>query len=123
MAQIREVRLVDDTDGGDAAETVEFSLDGKSYEIDLSSENADHLRGALAPYIAAGRRAGGRLRPGRPAPVVTSSNNVLKRSENDAIRKWAQDRGHEISGRGRIAKKIRDAYYAENGAPEFAAAS
>ena len=35
MAQITEVRLLDDLDGGEAAESVAFSLDGKSYEIDL----------------------------------------------------------------------------------------
>ena len=36
VAQIREIRLVDDLDGEAADETVEFGIDGKSYEIDLS---------------------------------------------------------------------------------------
>lgn len=44
-------RLVDDTDGSDAAETVQFSLDGQTFEIDLSVDNAAKLRDALAPYI------------------------------------------------------------------------
>ena len=44
MAQIREVRLVDDLDGEAADETVEFGIDGKNYEIDLSKENAGDLR-------------------------------------------------------------------------------
>jgi hypothetical protein len=35
MAQITEVRLLDDLDGGEAAESVAFNLDGKSCEIDL----------------------------------------------------------------------------------------
>ena len=44
VAQIREVRLVDDLDGEAADETVEFGIDGKNYEIDLSKENAGRLR-------------------------------------------------------------------------------
>jgi len=48
-AQIREVGLVDDLDGQDADETVEFGIDGKNYEIDLSSTaNAGRLRGSAA---------------------------------------------------------------------------
>ena len=40
MAEIREVRLVDDLDGEPADGTVEFGIDGKKYEIDLSEANA-----------------------------------------------------------------------------------
>ena len=55
MAQRVVVTLSDDIDGGEAAETVAFALDGKSYEIDLNPSNAKKLRKALAPYVAAGR--------------------------------------------------------------------
>ena len=48
MAQKVQVLLVDDLDGGEATETVAFSLDGNSYEIDLSSENASKLRKEFA---------------------------------------------------------------------------
>ena len=44
MAQKVEVLLVDDIDGGEADETVSFSIDGTSYEIDLSKKNAAKLR-------------------------------------------------------------------------------
>ena len=40
-------KLVDDLDGGDADETVKFSLDGVQYEIDLSKKNADKMRNAV----------------------------------------------------------------------------
>ena len=43
MAKTVIVRLTDDIDGGDADETVYFSLDGTAYEIDLSTTNADAL--------------------------------------------------------------------------------
>ena len=51
MAQITQVKLVDDLDGGEAAESVAFSLDGKAYEIDLSEKHAAALRDAFAPFI------------------------------------------------------------------------
>ena len=40
MAQKVQVVLIDDLDGGDATETVTFGLDGATYEIDLSEQNA-----------------------------------------------------------------------------------
>ncbi len=62
MAQKVLVSLVDDLDGSEAEETVEFGLDGVSYQIDLSSDNAEELRDALAQYVEHARRAGGRKR-------------------------------------------------------------
>ena len=53
MAQQVRVEMVDDLDGGVAGQTVPFSLDGVSYEIDLSNDNADELRDALARYVSA----------------------------------------------------------------------
>ena len=48
MAKKVTVTLVDDFDGEAAAdETVEFALDGVSYEIDLSAKNATKLRNDL----------------------------------------------------------------------------
>jgi hypothetical protein len=44
MAQKVLVEMVDDIDGEVATQTVPFGLDGVSYEIDLSEENAARLR-------------------------------------------------------------------------------
>src|SRR5260370_38143296 len=67
MAKKVTVTLVDDFDGeGGADETVEFGLDGVSYEIDLSNKNAAKLRNDLKQWVDAGRRVGGRRR-GRSA--------------------------------------------------------
>ena len=55
-----QVVLQDDINGSEPAKTVHFSLDGKAYEIDLSEQNAAALRDALAPWIAAARRASAR---------------------------------------------------------------
>ena len=58
------VSLLDDLDGKAADETVQFALDGVSFEIDLSEKNAKKLRSALQPWVTAGRRTGG----SRPTP-------------------------------------------------------
>ena len=57
MAKTVVVKLTDDIDGGDADESIQFSLDGRSYEIDLNSANAAKLREASpeparAPQLA-----------------------------------------------------------------------
>ena len=69
VAQKVQVLLVDDLDGGEADETVTFALDGVTYEIDLTTANADKLRGLLNPYTDSGRRTGGRVGRGRTKAV------------------------------------------------------
>jgi hypothetical protein len=86
MAQKTIVTLVDDLTG-EAAEninTVEFALDGRAYELDLTQENSAKLRDALAQYVNAARKIGGRrrsgARPGRApksAGSTTGYNSVL----------------------------------------------
>ena len=113
MAQIREIRLVDDLDGEVADETVEFGVDGKNYEIDLSTANAKKLRDALAEFVAAARRAGGRRRGGG-APAAAPRMPSIDREQNQAIREWARKRGMKVSDRGRIPAEVLEAYHKEN---------
>jgi hypothetical protein len=105
MAQKVQVILVDDVDGGDAEESVSFGLDGVSYEIDLSAENAEALREALAQWIGHARRVGGRSRAARsaakPAKVKTDLGEV---------RAWARQSGYTVSDRGRVSAEIMEAY-------------
>lgn len=113
MAQIREIRLVDDLDGKAADETVEFGIDGKNYEIDLSTGNAGRLRDALADFVASGRRAGGRRRAS--AAVATPARRPsIDREQNQAIREWARKRGMKVSDRGRIPAEVLESYHQEN---------
>jgi hypothetical protein len=111
MAKKVTVTLVDDFDGdGPADETVEFSIDGVSYEIDLSARNAKKLRDDLKQWIEAGRRVGGRRRgrsggPGR-------GRATIDREQSAAIREWARRSGHKVSTRGRIPAEIIDAFHA-----------
>jgi hypothetical protein len=111
VAQKVQVLLVDDLSGGEADESVTFALDGATYEIDLSSQNADKLRDVLADYVEAGRKVGGRSSRGRgrtasrgPVAAVSTSQDTAK------IRAWAKDNGYEVNDRGRVPASIREAY-------------
>ena len=107
MAQKVNIVLVDDIDGNDAEETVRFALDGKEYEIDLNSDNAQELRDALALYIAHGRRAsGGRSGGGRGRRSRADSDGPTAAE----IREWARESGWDVSDRGRVSAEIREAY-------------
>ncbi|HEY2095521.1 MAG: hypothetical protein QOI50_7238 [Pseudonocardiales bacterium] len=115
MAQKVTVSLIDDLDGDKADETVEFGIDGKSYEIDLSSSNADKLRDALASFVAAARRPGGRRRSGGGAAASAAARRPsVDREQNQAIRDWARKRGMKVSDRGRIPADVLEAYHQEN---------
>ncbi|MCZ4123971.1 MULTISPECIES: histone-like nucleoid-structuring protein Lsr2 [unclassified Streptomyces] len=101
MAQRVVVSLSDDLDGGEAAETIVFGIDGKSFEIDLSAVNADKLRSALSPYVGAGRKH-------------ARSGKVYQRTavapDPAAVRAWARSNGFDVPPRGRIPKKVYEAF-------------
>jgi hypothetical protein len=107
MAQKVQVLLVDDLDGSEATETVTFGLDGASYEIDLSTGNANKLRKELEPYVEHARKASGsgaaRRRRTRTGPG---------RERSAQIRAWAKQRGYKVNERGRIPANIVAEYEA-----------
>ncbi|UDY23855.1 histone-like nucleoid-structuring protein Lsr2 [Nocardioides sp. Kera G14] len=108
MAQKVQIILEDDLDGGAADETVTFGLDGTTYEIDLTSANAEKLRDALAPYVGHGRKVG--RAGGRPARKA-SSNGGTSPAE---IRAWAKSNGYDVPERGRIPANVKEAFDAAN---------
>lgn len=110
MAQKVTVELVDDLDGtaSDDISTVEFGLDGATYQIDLTDQNASTLRDALAEYVGAARRAGGRIKRGRSSgPAVRP---VVDREQTKAIRDWARHNGFDLADRGRIPATVIEAF-------------
>jgi hypothetical protein len=108
MAQRVQIVLEDDLDGGAAAETVTFGLDGVSYEIDLSDKNAGKLRDEFASWIGHARRSGGRRTTGRRAAGGSSSSS--SRRDLSAVRAWARSNGHQVSDRGRVSAAVQEAY-------------
>jgi hypothetical protein len=108
MARKIQTLLIDDLDGGEAAGTVRFGLDGTEYEIDLSAAHGDELRSALAQYLAHARRAGGTARNA----VRSRRDNV----DNARVREWAKGQGIEIKERGRVPADVVEKYKTAVGA-------
>jgi len=79
MTRKIHVHLIDDLDASEASETVRFEIDGRPYEIDLSSHNAERFRAEIAPYIAHARKVAGygrrrgRASLGRPRGVAPAT--------------------------------------------------
>lgn len=111
MAEIREVRLVDDLDGSEATHTVEFSLDGRYYEIDLSDEHHGELAGALTPFILRARS----VKPVKASPK--GKRDLTRRTYLEAVRAWCKVNQIKVAERGRIPGPILEAY--EAGKPEL----
>ncbi len=109
MAQKVQVILVDDVDGGEAEETVSFALDGVSYEIDVSAENAEALRESIGPWIGHARRVGGRSAARRSAVPKARNGSAVRASLGD-VRSWARENGFQVSDRGRVSSEVMAAY-------------
>jgi Lsr2 len=112
MAQKTTVTLTCDMEAGEkpATETVRFSMDGSSYEMDLCDKHAKQFRDGTAPFVAAGRRVSSRgsARGARRAPGGD-------RERTQAIRAWARKKGLKVSERGRLSADIVANYEASGG--------
>ena len=102
MTQRTIVSLVDDLDGSEASSTVSLGLDSRLYELDLSERNKAKLDKALAPYIAAARKVGGRS--------VNRPNTSGSRPDLQEIRQWASEQGYSVAERGRISADVIAAF-------------
>src|SRR3954447_6373155 len=114
MAQRIQVLLVCDLhdDETPGTETITFTLDGASYEIDLCEQHAVKMRERFATYIGAGRRAGGRgdLAGGR------GGRRRSRGGSGDAarIREWPRSQGLAVPERGRVPAELAEKYAAAN---------
>lgn len=94
MAKKTIITFTDDVDGSEATGTVEFAVDGKAYEIDLSEANKAKLRAAFAPFVEKARPAG---KGGRHLTAVPSSSGKAGTSRNGeaaAKRAWLAENGY-----------------------------
>lgn len=118
-------KLIDDIDGTDATDTLEFSWGADDYTIDLNDKNAQEFREFMALYIGhATKKApqvhgAGRNRSGG----TQGMGNEPKRSTEEmiVIRAWANNHGFNVAQSGRIAGNVLtafDAAHAETGDDE-----
>src|SRR3954451_5943857 len=113
MARKVQVILSDDLDENlTADETVSFSLDGTSYEIDLAEKNAKEMRDALARYVSAARKVGRGGTRASGGGRSRAPGGRRDREQAGAIRDWARKNGHAVSDRGRIPASVVEAYEA-----------
>ena len=110
MAQRIQTLLIDDLDGGEAAGTVRFGLDGTEYEIDLSAAHSEELRKALEQYLAHARRAGGAAR----STARTRRGSAVV--DTAKVREWAKGQGIEVKDRGRVPADVLEQYKTAAGA-------
>lgn len=115
MAKRTIVETIDDLTGDvlhdDRNHTQTFALNGATYEIDLSDENAQQLEELLAPYISAGRLTS-RPRPAKPAAARRSTEQLRM------IREWARENGWpNLGDRGRIPAEAEQAFHDQAGKP------
>lgn len=95
MARQVQIALIDDIDGGEATESISFSVGSDHYEIDLNGENAEKFRAALAPFIE-----------------VARNSKQTSASEAPAIRAWAKENNIKVNARGRLNSDVVEAYQA-----------
>ena len=105
MARKVQVILSDDLDENlSADETVSFSLDGTSYEIDLAEKNAKELREVFSRYVSAaskvgrGNRASGGGRSRAPTRRHGKSGIHVVQNDINLNRKRSIGAGHTASG-------------------------
>ena len=98
-------------------ETLTFSFDGKPYEIDLNTKNADKMRKAFQFYVdhaqpvlsASNTSAASRPRGKTPSVGAARDYDLAE------LRQWAAETGIELPSRGRIKKEIIEQHKAASG--------
>lgn len=117
MAQHTVVQLVDDISGNVLGEgegrTVQFALNGDTYEIDLSHTEANKLEKAMTKYVEHGRKVS--LRATNVSPIRGGGRRSQASADKEqikAIRQWGMENGFNVSERGRIPQSVVEAYHA-----------
>lgn len=104
------ILMTDDIDGSEAAESVEFGIDGNLYSIDLSAAHAEELRDRLTAYREFGTSLG-RYHP-RSAATGTAKRALNRgdKERNLDIRRWAEENHLPIKARGKISDAVITKY-------------
>lgn len=99
------VEVTSDLSNEEGAETLQYSVQGTKYAIDLTEGEQAEFMEALAPYIAVSRIKG------KPGNGQGGGNSRKEHAEEvAAIREWAQQNGYEVNPTGRIPNNVREAY-------------
>jgi hypothetical protein len=106
MAKRTQILLIDDIDGSEAKDSIEFGINGQLWSIDLSEAHLKELMDGLSKFIDAGTALGKyHVGPGRKGAISTARRVPagVNRDRNAAIRAWCETQPDiTISSRGRI---------------------
>lgn len=100
------VETIDELDGQKieaGGETIEFSVDGQTYSIDLRDENAKELRDILAGYIRRARCVGGHKR---------WATELLPESGAPVVRRWAHEKDYPLRRKSHLPRTVLERYAA-----------
>ena len=106
MAKQTHEVFIDDIDGTEGAQTVQFGFDGQDYEIEISQAHLDQLTEALAPFIEHGRK----IRRAKVGRTIQPRDTPSAKAGATAVRQWAATEGLEVKPRGRIPGEVLAAY-------------
>lgn len=115
---------VDDFDGktrvtGDATYV---ALNGSAVLIDLSPKHTEELAALLAPYFEKGTEV--TVRTARTSGTSTVNEVLTGKAalaDTEEIRSWGRDNGFEVSDKGRLSRKLLEAFNTAVNADENAA--
>lgn len=106
---MRKVVVKDDLDHNiDADETIEFTVDGVTYTLDLCKANAAKFRTALKKWLEAAHDQ----RKVKSNPQ--KKGDAAQAERRKAIREWGKANGYVIN-RGQLSRAVIAAYEAANG--------
>jgi hypothetical protein len=118
-------KLIDDLDGGEAAVTTTIMLDGREFEIDLSTAHHTELRKQLDPFLRAARKAGSTERVNgqrKPRERIRVGGKLIDADSDGAeVRAWAVEMRKrdpefpEVQLRGKVPERIRQLYREHGG--------
>lgn len=128
MAREVIIRMSDDFDRTQVAdEAIEFTYEGVTYIVDLTTEHADEFRAAIRPYMEAAHEAVKLTKEGKPSkqgkvPAGRKSKYQSPPDETthqrEKLREWARENGFDkVQPRGIVSDEIRQAYSAATGNP------
>ena len=113
MVQRVVVMLTDDLDGNQIpdgkGETVQFGLDGTSYEIDLADKNAKAMRDLMGKYVEKARRTSGSgsgASRGRGGGRSSAGSSNQRDYDPKEVRAWAHEHDLKVPERGRIPTTV-----------------
>lgn len=101
----------------EAVESVAFSVQGTSYEMDLCEAHLKRFNDSLATFTAGARTGGHSVRGTRRTRRTSrrrGSGSGGPSSDTRVIREWALSQGHAVSAKGRIPAHIVEQYRAQS---------